>query len=77
MTPAEAIRAGTVNAAELLGASDRGRIAKGLLADLIAVDGNPLEEPAAVQRVRWVMKGGVPLRQVAPSPDRPRGLGRP
>jgi imidazolonepropionase-like amidohydrolase len=39
--------------------SDRGTIAAGKLADLIAVEGNPLEDPTAVQRVRWVMKGGV------------------
>jgi imidazolonepropionase-like amidohydrolase len=43
--------------------SDRGVIARGKLADLIAVEGNPLEDPAAVQRVRWVMKGGVVYRR--------------
>ena len=62
MTPAEALRAGTVHAAELLGVKDRGRIADGLLADLIAVEGDPLEDPKAVQAVRWVMKGGSPIR---------------
>ena len=59
MTPAAALRAGTLNAAELLGVTDRGEIVAGKLADLIAVDGNPLEDPTAVQRVRWVMKGGT------------------
>jgi imidazolonepropionase-like amidohydrolase len=59
MTPLDALRAATLGSAELLGVSDRGVIAAGRLADLIAVEGNPLEDPAAVQRVRWVMKGGV------------------
>ena len=58
MTPADALRAGTVNAAALLGVSDRGKIAKGMLADLIAIEGDPLHDPKAVQTVRWVMKGG-------------------
>ena len=58
MAPADALRAGTVGSAELLGVTDRGVIAAGKVADLIAVEGNPLEDPKAVQRVRWVMKGG-------------------
>ncbi|MGH7534174.1 MAG: amidohydrolase family protein, partial [Gemmatimonadales bacterium] len=65
MAPAEALRAGTVYGAELLGVSDRGVIAEGKLADLIAVPGNPLEDPKVLQDVRWVMKGGVVYR---PSP---------
>ena len=59
MTPADALRAGTIGSAELLGVTDRGTIAAGKLADLIAVEGNPLEDPTAVQRVKWVMKGGA------------------
>jgi imidazolonepropionase-like amidohydrolase len=59
MTPAAALRAGTLGSAELLGVSDRGVITAGKLADLIAVEGNPLEDPTAVQRVRWVMKAGA------------------
>ena len=62
MTPAEALRAATVNAAALLGVEDRGTIAPGKLADLIAVAGNPLEDPRVVQDVRWVMKGGAVYR---------------
>ena len=62
MTPVDALRAGTLGSAELLGVSDRGVIAAGKVADLIAVEGNPLEDPTAVQRVRWVMKGGVVAR---------------
>jgi hypothetical protein len=57
-TPAAALGAGTLGSAELLGISDRGVMASGKVADLIAVEGNPLEDPTAVQRVRWVMKGG-------------------
>ena len=63
MTPVDALRAGTLGAAELLGVSDRGAIAAGKLADLIAVEGNPLEDPTAVQRVGWVMKGGSVYRE--------------
>ena len=60
MTPLEAIRAATVNAAELLGWSDRvGSIAPGKYADIIAVRGNPLRDVATLERVAWVMKGGV------------------
>jgi imidazolonepropionase-like amidohydrolase len=63
MTPADALRAATVNGAALLGVEDRGTIAPGKLADLIAVAGNPLEDPRAVQDVRFVMRGGRVLRQ--------------
>jgi imidazolonepropionase-like amidohydrolase len=47
-----------MGSAELLGLTDRGVIAAGKLADLIAVEGDPLADPTTVQRVRWVMKGG-------------------
>jgi imidazolonepropionase-like amidohydrolase len=60
MSPADAIRMATVNAAELLGWSDKvGRLAPGYYADLIAVDGDPLVDVSELERVRWVMKGGV------------------
>lgn len=55
----EAIRGATLVAAQVLGTPDRGRIAEGLLADLIAVDGNPLEDVSRLEDVRFVMKGGV------------------
>ena len=58
MRPADALRTATVNAAELLGLNDRGVIAPGKLADLIAVRGNPLEDVRVLERVAWVMKGG-------------------
>ncbi len=63
MTPLDAIRAATVNAAELLGWSDRvGSIAPGKLADIIAVRGNPLKDVTTLERVAWVMKGGVVMK---------------
>ena len=58
MTPADAIRTATVNAADLLGVSDRGKLAPGLLADIVAVPGNPLENVRVLEDVRFVMKGG-------------------
>ena len=58
MTPLQVLQAATVNAAELLGVSDRGRIEPGLLADLVAVPGDPLEDISVLADVRFVMKGG-------------------
>jgi imidazolonepropionase-like amidohydrolase len=58
MRPADAIRTATVNAADLLGVTDRAVIAPGKLADLIAVPGNPLVDVRVLQQVRWVMKAG-------------------
>lgn len=58
MSPLEAIRTATVRSAELLGRDDRGRIAEGLQADLIAVPGDPLEDPGVLRDVRFVMKAG-------------------
>jgi imidazolonepropionase-like amidohydrolase len=60
MTPIQTIRTATANAAKLLGRDkDLGSIAQGKLADLVAVDGDPLADPTALTRVKWVMKGGV------------------
>jgi imidazolonepropionase-like amidohydrolase len=58
MTTADAIRSATLHAAELLGMSDRGVIAAGKLADLVAVPGDPLRDITATERVSWVMLGG-------------------
>ena len=58
MTPIDAIRAGTINAADLFGVGDRGRIAPGLLADLVAVSGDPLGNIRVLEDIRFVMKGG-------------------
>ena len=67
LTPLAAIQAGTINAAEALGGSWRdrvGRIAPGLLADLIAVEGNPLADIATLEGgVRFVMVGGRVVRR--------------
>ena len=62
-TPLNAIRSATIVNAELFGTPDRGRIETGLLADLIAVAGNPLEEIRLLEDVRFVMKGGVIYKQ--------------
>ena len=61
MSTEAALRCATVNGAELLGLENEiGAIAPGFYADLIAVDGNPLDEISAVsRRTSWVMKGGV------------------
>jgi len=59
MTPLDALRTATLNAAELLGVEDRGEIVPGKLADLVAVPGNPLEDIHVTERVSWVMKGGI------------------
>ena len=59
MSPLEVLRTATVNAAALLGWGDRiGAIEQGKLADIIAVDGDPLKDIKALQGVRFVMKGG-------------------
>ena len=60
MKPLAAIQAGTVNAAKLLGwAGQIGALKAGYLADVIAVQGNPLENAGALKDVSFVMKGGV------------------
>ncbi|HEX8171539.1 MAG TPA: amidohydrolase family protein [Thermoanaerobaculia bacterium] len=58
MTPAEAIRAATINAAALLGRSDLGELARGKRADIIAVSGSPLADVTTLERVAFVMHDG-------------------
>ena len=63
LSPIDAIRAATLNAAELMGWTDRvGSIEEGKYADLIAVEGDPLSDIAKLQEVKWVMKGGVVVK---------------
>jgi imidazolonepropionase-like amidohydrolase len=63
MTPAQAIQTATVNAADLLGWSDRvGSLEAGHWADLIAVDGDPLQDVTRLQQVKFVMKGGAVVK---------------
>jgi imidazolonepropionase-like amidohydrolase len=67
-TPQAAIRMATVDAAELMGWSDRvGRIAPGLYADLVAVDGDPVADVRELERVRFVMKGGRVVKPLSSS----------
>jgi imidazolonepropionase-like amidohydrolase len=61
MTPEQALRTATVNAAALLGMEDRlGSLKPGYFADIAAVEGNPLEDiDVVIKKVRWVMKAGA------------------
>jgi imidazolonepropionase-like amidohydrolase len=59
MSPLQAIQTATINDADLLGWSDKvGAIEPGKWADIIAVDGDPLQDVTTLQRVKFVMKGG-------------------
>jgi imidazolonepropionase-like amidohydrolase len=63
MTPMQAIQAATINGADLLGWKDRiGSVTPGKYADLIAVGGDPLADPAELTRVKFVMKGGAVVK---------------
>jgi imidazolonepropionase-like amidohydrolase len=62
-TPQEALHAGTALTAKLFGFSDRGRIADGLKADLVLVEGNPLEDIDATLNLRGVWRDGVLTKQ--------------
>ena len=65
MSGLQAIQAATINSATLLGVDDRGEIKVGLLADIIAVDGNPLENIRVMENVSFVMKGGDVIKTPA------------
>ena len=64
MTPLQAIRAATTVSAELIQSDDLGRIAPGMLADIVGVPGDPLTDITLTQQVRFVMKGGRIHKQV-------------
>jgi imidazolonepropionase-like amidohydrolase len=80
MPPLEIIRAATVSAADLLGMREQiGAVGVGMMADLIAVEGDPLRDITDLERVRFVMKGGSVIRnefKVSKGQQRlPRSLG--
>jgi imidazolonepropionase-like amidohydrolase len=63
MTPLESLRTGTVNAADLMGWSDRvGSLDAGKWADAVAVHGDPLKDITVLQHPVFVMKSGVVYR---------------
>jgi imidazolonepropionase-like amidohydrolase len=64
MKPADALLSATVNSANLLGISDiLGTLEEGKLADIVAVQGNPLEDISLMESVSFVMKDGVVYKQ--------------
>ena len=67
MTPAEALRAATLDAAELLGLTGQvGEVRAGAFADLIAVGGDPLRDIETLERVSFVMKSGEVIKGAKP-----------
>ncbi|RUP04446.1 MAG: amidohydrolase family protein [Mycobacterium sp.] len=58
LPPLAVLRAATVTAADLINSTELGRLAEGMLADIIAVPGNPLEDITVTRNVSFVMKGG-------------------
>ncbi len=70
LTPTRALQSGTVNAAELMGWSDRiGAIREGMFADMVAVKGNPLTDVRQLQHVQFVMKDGVVYKNEIAEPN--------
>ena len=64
MTPMDAIRSATISAADLLGEKDKlGSIEAGKLADIVAVDGDPLKDAKSFGKVVFVMKDGMVYKQ--------------
>jgi imidazolonepropionase-like amidohydrolase len=65
MSSLEVLRVATVNAAELMGWQENiGAVEVGKYADLIAVEGDPLTDMAALQQVKFVMKGGTIVKDI-------------
>src|SRR4029077_270480 len=66
MTPIEALKAATINGAELMGRSkDIGSIEPGKYADIVAVEGDPLSDITVMEKVAFVMKNGEVYKAVA------------
>ena len=63
LTPLQVLRQATSGNAQIFRLADRGRISPGLLADLVAVTGDPTLDVAALRQVQLVMKGGVLYKQ--------------
>jgi imidazolonepropionase-like amidohydrolase len=69
LTPVQALQAGTTNAAELMGWSDRiGVVSQGMLADIVAVKGDPVSDVRLLQHVQFVMKDGVVYKDEISAP---------
>ena len=74
LSPAEILQAMTSRAAQACGLGHRkGRIAAGFDADILAIDGNPLEDLAAIRRLRAVYAGGQPVLAALGGPARTGG----
>ncbi len=70
LTPLQALQAATAHTADVFGLTDRGRIAKGLRADLLLVEGNPLTDIDATLNTVRVWKDGFPVnRELVSLPD--------
>ena len=64
MKPVEVLRADLLNGAKLLGWSGKiGELKQGYFADIVAVQGNPLEDIGALRKVQFVMKDGIVYRR--------------
>jgi imidazolonepropionase-like amidohydrolase len=64
MSPLAALQAGTLNGARLLGWQDQiGALKPGYFADIVAVPGDPLADVSVLEKVAFVMKGGVVYRR--------------
>ena len=72
LSPLDALRSATSVAARACGLAHTGRLAAGLRADLLAVDGNPLDQPSDLEHVKLVVCNG----QVAADRDRITATGR-
>jgi imidazolonepropionase-like amidohydrolase len=63
LSPLQSIQAATINAADLLGWSGKvGALDAGAWADIIAVDGDPLQDVTVLEHVKFVMKGGAVVK---------------